>query len=173
MLLAIDDTDHRAVMFGTHNLAAFTAASILLSITPGQDTFYILGRSIAGGRRAGVLSARGIATGALAHVIAAAVGLSALLASSDYAFTVVKYVGAAYLIYLGVKMLCDDRSETRGDRSYERPGHDSRDLPKGGPHESAQPQGRSVLSSASSAVHLTQQSQPDGIVPVFGVSVPS
>ncbi len=100
-------------MFGTHNLAAFTAASILLSITPGQDTFYILGRSIAGGRRAGVLSALGIATGTLAHVIAAAVGLSALLASSDYAFTVVKYVGAAYLIYLGVKMLCDDRSETR------------------------------------------------------------
>ncbi len=100
-------------MFGTQNLATFAVASILLIITPGQDTFYILGRGIAEGRRAGVLSALGISTGALAHVTAAALGLSALIASSAYAFTVVKWMGAAYLMYLGFEMLREQDSETR------------------------------------------------------------
>jgi len=94
-------------MFGTENLAAFAAASILLTVTPGQDTFYVLGRSVAQGRRAGVLSALGIATGVLVHVCAAALGLSALLASSTYAFTLVKLTGACYLVYLGIQMLRD------------------------------------------------------------------
>ena len=102
----------RFLVFGTQNLLAFVAAGILLNITPGQDTFYILGRSIAQGRRAGVLSALGIATGGLAHVTAAAVGLSALIASSAYGFTIVKWVGAAYLIFLGIQMLRDKSSET-------------------------------------------------------------
>ena len=100
-------------MFGTQNLTVFAVAGILLIITPGQDTFYILGRGIAQGRRAGVLSALGISTGALAHVTAAALGLSALIASAPYAFTFVKWMRAAYLMYLGFEMLREQDSETR------------------------------------------------------------
>jgi threonine/homoserine/homoserine lactone efflux protein len=79
------------------------ATGILLKLTPGQDTFYIIGRSIAQGTRMGVASAFGISTGLLVHTAMAAVGLSALLATSAYAFMVVKFVGAAYLVYLGVR----------------------------------------------------------------------
>ena len=99
-------------MLGTQNLAVFAVAGILLIITPGQDTFYILGRGIAQGRRAGVISALGISTGALAHVTAAALGLSALIASAPYAFTFIKWMGAAYLMYLGFEMLREQDSET-------------------------------------------------------------
>ena len=99
-------------MLGTQNFAVFAVAGILLIITPGQDTFYILGRGIAQGRRAGVISALGISTGALAHVTAAALGLSALIASAPYAFTFIKWMGAAYLMYLGFEMLREQDSET-------------------------------------------------------------
>ena len=92
-------------MLGIHDYGLFVATGILLNLTPGQDTFYILGRSIAQGTRMGVASACGIAAGSLVHTAMAAVGLSALLATSAQAFTVVKLVGAAYLVYLGVRML--------------------------------------------------------------------
>jgi len=94
-------------MFGTQNLALFVVSGILLNLTPGQDTFYIIGRSLAQGRRAGVLSVMGIVTGCVVHTFAAAFGLSAILASSASAFLVVKAAGAAYLVYLGVTMMLD------------------------------------------------------------------
>jgi threonine/homoserine/homoserine lactone efflux protein len=94
-------------VFGTQNLALFVVSGILLNLTPGQDTFYILGRSLAQGRRAGIFSVLGIISGCVVHTFAAAFGLSAILASSASAFFVVKAIGAAYLVYLGVAMLLD------------------------------------------------------------------
>jgi threonine/homoserine/homoserine lactone efflux protein len=92
-------------VLGIHDYWLFVAAGVLLNLTPGQDTFYILGRSIAEGTRSGVASALGIAVGSLFHTAMAALGLSAVLATSASAFMVVKLVGATYLVYLGVRML--------------------------------------------------------------------
>jgi threonine/homoserine/homoserine lactone efflux protein len=92
-------------VFGTQNLALFVVSGILLNLTPGQDTFYIVGRSIAQGRRAGILSAFGITSGSAVHTVAAALGLSAILAVSGTALLIVKLCGAAYLGYLGVRMI--------------------------------------------------------------------
>ncbi|MBV9038991.1 MAG: LysE family translocator, partial [Acidobacteriaceae bacterium] len=83
----------------------FLSAAILLAVTPGPGIFYVLARSIAGGRREGILSALGTFCGGLVHVIAAAFGISAILATSALAFETVRYAGAAYLIYLGVMMI--------------------------------------------------------------------
>jgi threonine/homoserine/homoserine lactone efflux protein len=94
-------------MFGTEHLALFVVSGILLNLTPGQDTFYIIGRSLAQGRRAGVVSVLGISSGCVVHTLAAAFGLSAILATSAQAFLVVKLAGAAYLVYLGARMLLD------------------------------------------------------------------
>ena len=91
-------------MFGTQHYAMFLLSGILLNITPGQDTLYIVGRSIAQGRRAGLLSVLGISSGAVIHTLAAAFGLSAILTTSAAAFTVIKFAGAAYLVYLGIRM---------------------------------------------------------------------
>ncbi|MGD2110847.1 MAG: LysE family translocator [Phycisphaerae bacterium] len=92
-------------MFGTQNLLTFVLAGILLNLTPGPDTMYILARGTARGVKAGVLSALGIGAGSLVHTFAAAMGLSVILWSSATAFLVVKYIGAAYLIYLGISMM--------------------------------------------------------------------
>ena len=92
-------------MLGIHHYWLFIATAIVLIITPGQDTFFILGRSLAGGRSAGISAALGISTGTVVHTIFAALGLSALLATSPYAFMTVKFAGAAYLIYIGVRAL--------------------------------------------------------------------
>lgn len=88
-------------MLGTQNLLAFLLASFLLWITPGTDTMYILTRSVSQGRRAGILSAMGVSSGILIHTVFAAFGLSAILATSAWAFATIKFAGAAYLIYLG------------------------------------------------------------------------
>jgi threonine/homoserine/homoserine lactone efflux protein len=90
-------------MFGTHNLSTFLLSSFLLWITPGTDTMYILARSISQGRQAGLISALGISSGILVHTIFAAFGLSAILATSAWAFTTIKIAGAVYLIYLGLQ----------------------------------------------------------------------
>lgn len=110
-------------MLGTQNVALFVASGILLNLTPGQDTFYIVGRSIAQGRRAGVLSALGITSGCFVHTFAAAIGLSAILATSAHAFLIVKFVGAAYLAYLGVRMILDRSAAMAGPGEFaiERP----------------------------------------------------
>ena len=81
----------------------FFSASLALNISPGPDLIYILSRTIAQGRKIGIASSIGVCTGALVHVTAAAIGLSSLLAASATAFSLVKYAGAVYLIYLGVK----------------------------------------------------------------------
>ncbi|RKP49468.1 LysE family translocator [Trinickia fusca] len=92
-------------MFGIVHFPLFVAAVFLLNITPGPDTAYIVGRSIAQGRGAGLMSALGISAGCCVHALACAFGLTALLAASAAAFTVIKIAGAIYLIYLGVRLL--------------------------------------------------------------------
>jgi threonine/homoserine/homoserine lactone efflux protein len=92
-------------VLGIHDYWLFVLAGVLLNLTPGQDTFYILGASIAQGRRVGIASALGICSGCVVHTLAAAAGLSAILATSAAAFVVVKLAGAAYLIYLGVRYI--------------------------------------------------------------------
>jgi threonine/homoserine/homoserine lactone efflux protein len=98
-------------MLPSHSsLALFVSAALILLVIPGPAVFYILGRSIGQGRGAGFVSALGISVGSLVHTAAAAVGLSALLMSSAVAFGVVKYLGAGYLIYLGVQKLRHEES---------------------------------------------------------------
>lgn len=92
-------------MFGIINLPAFILAGILLNLTPGADTMYILGRSISQGKKAGIYSALGISSGILFHITFAAFGLSLIVARSAMAFNLIKYAGAVYLAYLGVKMI--------------------------------------------------------------------
>jgi RhtB (resistance to homoserine/threonine) family protein len=92
-------------MFGITHFALFGAAVFLLNVTPGPDTAYIVGRSVAQGRGAGLMSALGISAGCCVHSLACAFGLTALLAASATAFTVIKIVGAVYLIYLGIKLI--------------------------------------------------------------------
>lgn len=91
-------------MFGIVHFPFFVAAVFLLNVTPGPDTAYIVGRSVAQGRGAGLMSALGICTGCCVHSIACAFGLTAVLAASATAFTVIKFAGAIYLIYLGVRL---------------------------------------------------------------------
>lgn len=86
-------------------LPLFITASLVLLLTPGPAVLYIITRSIDQGRRAGLVSVLGVEIGNACHVVAAALGLSAILASSALAFSIVKYMGAAYLIYLGVRKL--------------------------------------------------------------------
>ncbi|UNZ00345.1 LysE family translocator [Zhouia spongiae] len=92
-------------MFGIINFEAFLIAGLILNLTPGADTIYILGRSVAQGKKAGILSALGISTGAIFHIIFATLGLSIILAKSATAFEIVKYLGAVYLIFLGIKTI--------------------------------------------------------------------
>ncbi|MFM0211479.1 LysE family translocator [Paraburkholderia sediminicola] len=92
-------------MFGITQFEFFVVAVFLLNVTPGPDTAYIIGRSVAQGRGAGLMSALGICTGCCVHSLACAFGLTALLAASATAFTVIKFVGAIYLIYLGVRLI--------------------------------------------------------------------
>jgi threonine/homoserine/homoserine lactone efflux protein len=94
-------------MFGIHNFWLFLVTGILLNLAPGPDTAYILGRSMVQGRRAGVASALGIMVGSLGHTCAAALGLSAFLATSAWAFTAVKLIGGGYLIFLGIRMFLE------------------------------------------------------------------
>jgi threonine/homoserine/homoserine lactone efflux protein len=90
---------------GITNLGLFISAALVLLLIPGPAVLYLVGRSVEQGRRAGLVSILGIHTATLVHVAAAALGLSAVLASSALAFGVVKYAGAAYLIWLGLKKI--------------------------------------------------------------------
>lgn len=101
-------------MLGIHELWLFVASGLLLNVTPGPDTAYIIGRSVQLGWRGGAVAALGITAGCLFHVFAAAIGLSALLAASSAAFSLVTWVGAAYLCFMGVKMLLS-RPQTPAD----------------------------------------------------------
>ena len=99
-------------MIDAHQLLLFIAAGWLLNLTPGPDVLYILTRALRNGLRAGLVAGLGIAAGCLVHVGAAAVGVGALLAASSTAFTLLKWLGAAYLLWLGLRLLL-----ARGDGS--------------------------------------------------------
>ena len=98
-------------MLGIENLSLFLVSCLLLNLTPGQDTMYIVGRSVAQGRRAGILSVFGIMSGVLIHTLFAAFGLSVLLATSSLAFSLVKFIGAGYLIWLGIGFIRSGRHD--------------------------------------------------------------
>src|ERR1700683_4673447 len=99
-------------MLLTSRFPIFLGAALVLAITPGPGIFYVLARSLRGGRREGVLSAAGTFLGGRVHVAAAAFGLSAILAASAIAFETVRYAGAAYLIYLGYRMIRNRQKES-------------------------------------------------------------
>ena len=107
-------------MLLTSRFLVFLGAALILAITPGPGIFYVLARSLRGGRREGVLSTAGTFLGGLVHVAAAAFGLSAILAASAVAFETVRYAGAAYLIYLGYRMI-RTRDQEAVDLDLERP----------------------------------------------------
>jgi threonine/homoserine/homoserine lactone efflux protein len=109
-------------------LSAFVVASLVLAITPGPSVFYIVSRSLVHGRRSGMLSVLGTAVGSLGNALAASLGLAALFAVSSLAFAVVKYAGAAYLIYMGARMLFSrPDSDTPGGPAAAPAGHVFRD----------------------------------------------
>jgi threonine/homoserine/homoserine lactone efflux protein len=92
-------------MFDSTRLLLFLTAALLLAVAPGPGMLYVLARTLAGGKREGLLSALGTLLGGMVHVFAAALGVSVILARSAVAFSAVKYVGAAYLCFLGVRMI--------------------------------------------------------------------
>jgi threonine/homoserine/homoserine lactone efflux protein len=92
-------------MFGIHDLPMFLAAGILLNLTPGPDTAFVIGQALRHGSRGGALAALGIGAGCFVHIAAGAIGLSALLLASSTAFALIKWVGVLYLCYVGLKLL--------------------------------------------------------------------
>ncbi|HKF22320.1 MAG TPA: LysE family translocator [Candidatus Angelobacter sp.] len=102
-------------MIETHKFALFLTASLLLAATPGPGMLYVLSRTLAGGKREGVLSSLGTFLGGMVHVFAAAAGLSVVLATSAMAFSVVKFAGAGYLIFLGLKLLLNAKRDLAGN----------------------------------------------------------
>jgi threonine/homoserine/homoserine lactone efflux protein len=99
-------------MIESSKLALFLTAAVLLAVAPGPGMLYVLARSLAGGRREGVLSSLGTLVGGMVHVLAAAAGVSVVLARSAVAFATVKYAGAAYLCFLGIRMIVEARKDT-------------------------------------------------------------
>ena len=97
-------------MLGTHDLLIFILAGWLLNVTPGPDTALIVARSTQLGLRGGVAAVAGVGCGIMVHVTAAALGISALIAASATAFDVVKFCGAAYLVYIGARMMLTQRA---------------------------------------------------------------
>ena len=93
------------------SLLLFCAAGLLLNLTPGPDVLYVVSSALRGGARAGVVAALGITAGCFVHIVAATVGVSALLAASSLAFTALKWLGAAYLVFVGTRLL---RSKDQG-----------------------------------------------------------
>lgn len=96
-------------MTGIVHFETFLVAGILLNLTPGNDTIFILTKSIGQGKKAGIISTFGISTGSIVHTILAAFGLSILIAKSILFFNIIKYLGAAYLLYIGYKMLTNKK----------------------------------------------------------------
>jgi threonine/homoserine/homoserine lactone efflux protein len=105
-------------VIGVHDLPLFVLAGLLLNVTPGPDMAYIAARGAAGGFRAGAAATLGITAGCVVHTLAAAAGLSVLLATSATAFSIVKWCGAAFLLYTGVRLLMSSLSrKTEGNES--------------------------------------------------------
>ncbi len=110
-------------MFGIDNYTGFIIAAVILNLTPGVDTFYVLTRCVAQGRTAGLVSAAGITTGCVVHVLCTAFGLSVILSTSALAFHLVKWAGALYLIYMGIKTLMTKSSAFDGAGKDHGTGH--------------------------------------------------
>ena len=110
-------------MIETHKLAMFLTASLVLAATPGPGMLYVLTRTLAGGRGEGILSSLGTFVGGMVHVVAAAGGLSVVLATSALAFSLVKFAGAAYLVFLGLRMLLFAERESSVDVTAVPPRH--------------------------------------------------
>jgi len=102
-------------MFDSTRLLLFLTAALLLAVAPGPGMLYVLARTLAGGKREGLLSALGTLLGGMVHVFAAALGISVILARSAVAFSAVKYVGAAYLCFLGVRMIREAQKDAPKD----------------------------------------------------------
>ena len=109
-------------MLGIEHYMVFLVSGLLLNMTPGSDTLYIFGRCMSQGKTAGMMSVFGIISGAFVHTAFAAFGLSAILMHSALAFNLIKWIGAAYLVYLGIKSI----------RSRENPATESGAMPKEG-----------------------------------------
>lgn len=107
-------------MTGIIHFETFLLAGILLNLTPGNDTIFILTRSIGQGKKAGIISALGIGTGSIIHTILAAFGLSIIIAKSILLFNIIKYAGAAYLLYIGFKMLTQKKPLNTDNTAAER-----------------------------------------------------
>ncbi|MBW8184109.1 LysE family translocator [Shewanella nanhaiensis] len=108
-------------MFGITDLWLFVISGIALNIMPGPDSLYVIGRSGAQGFRAGSTASFGIASGTLVHIFAAAFGLSAILATSATAFTVIKILGCCYLVYMGLSMILSRKDSAEGSMIQPRP----------------------------------------------------
>ncbi|MGE4594776.1 MAG: LysE family translocator [Gammaproteobacteria bacterium] len=111
-------------MFGINDLWLFIVSGLLLNMTPGVDILYIIDRSTQQGVRYGITAALGVSAGCVVHICIAVLGLSAILATSEVAFTIVKYLGAAYLVYLGFSILLSKNtnkssvSKSKRDNSF-------------------------------------------------------
>lgn len=110
LLITSDRGYNSLIMPESGKLLLFLSAAVLLAIAPGPGILYVLSRTLAGGKREGVLSALGTFVGGMVHVFAAAAGISIILAKSALAFATVRYAGAAYLCFLGVKMILETRA---------------------------------------------------------------
>ena len=108
-------------MFDSTRLVIFLTAAVMLAIAPGPGMLYVLARCLAGGKREGILSALGTFGGGMLHVLAAALGISIILAKSALAFSLVKYAGAAYLCFLGLRMILDAQKNGTEVQSLQTP----------------------------------------------------
>jgi threonine/homoserine/homoserine lactone efflux protein len=102
-----------------NNIALFMLATITLNITPGPDMMYVITRSVSEGKKQGIVSALGISTGTIFHILAVSLGLSAFLLAVPTAYDIIKYAGAAYLVYIGIRILFNKNKiegDTAGDK---------------------------------------------------------
>ena len=130
-------------MFDSTRFLLFLTAALLLAVAPGPGMLYVLARSLAGGKREGVLSAMGTFLGGMVHVFAAALGISIILARSALAFATVKYAGAAYLCFLGARIILDARKDKDRDKDKEEIGAEN--SPSTGATGEAEKPARNVL----------------------------
>jgi threonine/homoserine/homoserine lactone efflux protein len=107
-------------MFNFQNLYLFFIASLLLNLTPGNDMIYVASRSVSQGVKAGIISAAGIFIGCFVHILAAVLGLSIVIANSAYLFQLIKFAGAGYLFYLGVKALMSKQAINTADKQLSK-----------------------------------------------------
>src|SRR6476646_1399975 len=105
-------------MFDIDNFYLFLSVSLLINLSPGPDMLYTAARSLSQGIRAGIFSALGIFTGCLFHITAAVFGLSKIIEESILLFSIIKYAGAAYLVYLGIRSLLRKKQKQNGNESF-------------------------------------------------------